>query len=94
MDFMYFYNWALETGFEYGDTLSRTNKSLPYSPQNCVWIKSTYRKSGYSIEDRKLMKEWDTAVNRIRKAYGMELLEGTEGYDAAEECVSGEAGAD
>lgn len=70
-DFQSFYNWSIRDGYSIGDTLVLIDDSKPYSPENCVWRSK-------ANADPQREQEWNAAVNRIRKYYGMPPLEGTD----------------
>lgn len=36
-DFMNFYNWAMENGYDYSLSIDRTNVNRNYEPNNCKW---------------------------------------------------------
>lgn len=66
-NFPNFYAWAVCNGYTVGDRLILIDESMPYCPDNCDW----------AIKPGEWTHEWNRAVNRIRKHYGMESLEGT-----------------
>lgn len=37
-NFIVFYNWSMENGYEDGLTIDRINSNSDYSPNNCEWI--------------------------------------------------------
>lgn len=37
-DFMSFYNWSIENGYNYNLTIERKNVNIGYCPENCCWI--------------------------------------------------------
>jgi hypothetical protein len=69
-----FYDWAMQNGYEVGAWLRRIDTNKPYEPENCIWYLS-------EVSDRNIPPEfadnWNKAVNRIRKHYGMPPLRGT-----------------
>lgn len=73
-----FYAWAMSSGYTLGAKLQLIDAELPYSPDNCVW------KVKYGPNEEEAQKtraaEWNAVVNRLRKQFGMEPLEGTD-YD-------------
>ena len=75
-DFMEFYNWANENGYELGVVLKRRNHQNPYSPQNCYWSanRELERKKNTYVGSQFIAK-WNNTVNRFREHYGMELLD-------------------
>ena len=75
-----FYNWAMRCGYTRRSWLRLVDESKPYCPENCVW-RSAYSEESTPTADAKTWEyEWNKAVNRIRKYYGMPPLEGTN-YD-------------
>ena len=73
-----FYEWAMQSGYQVGAWLYRNDPSKPYEPGNCAWrIPVSNRKKIPST----WADDWNKAVNRIRKHYGMPPLEGTEYVD-------------
>lgn len=71
-----FYEWALSGGFEPGAKLCLLNAKQPYSTDNCVWEV----KNDEDAYNKARAAKWNATVNRIRKHFGMEPLEGTS-YD-------------
>ena len=69
-----FYEWAMANGFILNAKLCLIDATLPYSPDNCVWKVKEAPEEGIS---RKRADEWNLAINRLRKQFGMEPLEGT-----------------
>ena len=63
-----FYEWAMQNGYKLGAWLSKIDDDKPFEEKNCVW---------YFLSDEKRVADWNRAVNRIRKHYGMPPLEGT-----------------
>lgn len=75
-DFMYFYNWAMDSGFSIDSAIVRKDKNLPYSPDNCI-----FRVCDNMVLTKKHLASiarWNRTVNSIRKAYGMKPLYGLE----------------
>ncbi len=76
-----FYDWAMSSGYANKSRLRLIDESKPYCPENCVW------RDPYSVEIEPAVDadtwvyEWNKAVNRIRKHYGMPPLEGTDYAD-------------
>lgn len=71
-NFETFCKWALESGFEEGDTLKKINVTLPFAPDNCFWLK---RDIASGFDPFEFSNRWNKTVNRIREHYGMEPLE-------------------
>ena len=81
-DFMNFYNWAMESGYTYGDSLYRIDTKAPFTPDNCAWKKEPDTIKGCiskakRYNDQKRIDSWNNLVNSIRKAQGMEPLQAT-----------------
>ena len=75
-EFLAFYHWSMKNGYELGSYLRTKNDVEFWSPKTCVWKAHGVRKrSDISPE---FVKNWNAAVNRIRKQCGMPPLEGTE----------------
>ena len=65
-DFMNFYNWAINNGWQKGYELERIDNTKGYSPDNCTWIthkqQCRNRRSNKAVEINgvsKLMCEWE-----------------------------------
>jgi hypothetical protein len=71
-----FYHWSIESGYSLGTRLCQVDESVPFGPDNCLWHIQEQSESS----DKEWVYEWNRAVNRIRKHYGMPPLEGTN-YD-------------
>lgn len=71
-DFPNFYEWAMSNGFELDSKLCLIDSEQPYSPNNCTW-----ESSEKETISKARAAEWDAVVNRIRKHFGLEPLEGT-----------------
>lgn len=71
-----FYEWAMQNGHENGAWLRLIDKSGTYHPGNCVWYLPGVCEN--SSRPASWEDSWNTAVNRIRKHYGMPPLEGTD----------------
>lgn len=76
-DFMLFYSWAVDSGFEPGLMLLRRDEEGPYSPENCYWSKYPPKKNKEHGINGSIAR-FNETVNKIRKAYGMEPLRRTE----------------
>jgi hypothetical protein len=68
-----FYTWAIYNGYSLGAWLRLIDPEKPYGPDNCHWILDDKA----SAPDPTRAKEWNDAINRIRKNLGMPPLEGT-----------------
>ena len=68
-----FYDWALQSGYELGAWLRRFDDNEPYNEENSYW----YTAGDDYLYDEQWIADWNRAVNRIRKHYGMPPLEGT-----------------
>jgi hypothetical protein len=66
----------VQSGYNVGDWLRLIDGSLGYTPDNCVW----HTPAGGARESKEWADAWNKSVNRIRKHYGMQPLEGTN-YD-------------
>ena len=75
-DFQTFYTWAIYDGYSLGDWLQLIDENAPYCPDNCVWF-TPNRAATPTRSTMEWEYEWNVAVNRIRKHYGMPPLEGT-----------------
>lgn len=75
-DFPAFYEWSMRAGYSIGDWLRLIDSDKPYGPTNCVWY-STTRAENPPPDMLAWEDDWNRAVNRIRKHYGMPPLRGT-----------------
>jgi hypothetical protein len=66
----------MQSGYSQGVLLRRIDKDEPYCPENCVW-RPTRGVSDNAFDEEGWIYDWNRAVNRIRKHYGMPPLEGT-----------------
>ena len=78
-NYQVFYEWALHEGYSLGDWLRLIDDAKPYGPDNCVW-RATRLQAATPSDMLAWKEDWNIAVNRIRKHYGMPPLEGTN-YD-------------
>lgn len=69
-----FYTWAVYNGYTLGAWLRPIDSNKPYGPDNCKWVID----EKVQPPDLTRAKEWNDAINRIRKNLGMPPLEGTE----------------
>ena len=72
--FQAFYEWAMQSDYTLGSWLRRLDDSKPFSEKNYQW----YMPRDNYLHDEKWIDDWNKAVNRIRKHYGMPPLEGTD----------------
>ena len=61
-----FYNWSIESGWEYGKKLLRLNSNEGYTRENCIWIDAEYAQR-YDRRDYFSIDKWDETVARIRE---------------------------
>jgi len=96
-DFMSFYNWAIQNGYEEDLTIDRINNDGNYEPDNCRWVTRTIQsrntrkimainKSGYrGVSWSKKDKKWRTqiTINNKTKCIGhfTTALESAKAYD-------------
>lgn len=73
-----FYTWAMDNYFCIGRKLRRYDESLPYSPENCVFVPGSPEDRPLTADQRKMASEWNRTVNVFRKACGLKLFEVTE----------------
>jgi len=75
-----FFKWAMENGYTVGAKLLRHDGKKPFNPDNCFWIARSDWASEHVEHARDLHREqeWDKAVNRIRRHYGMEPIHSSE----------------
>lgn len=88
-DFMNFYNWAIENGYNDTLTIDRINNKGNYEPQNCRWATMKEQHRNYSQNrfytingETKCLTEWceiyninyNTVISRIDK-WKMDILE-------------------
>ena len=61
-----FYNWSIESGWEYGKKLRRLNSNEGYTRENCIWMDAEYARR-YDRRDYFSVDKWDETVARIRE---------------------------
>lgn len=71
-----FYEWATKD-YTLGAWLILLDPDKPYEPGNCIWHMPGCDDKNVPVS---WPDEWNRAVNRVRKHYGMPPLEGTN-YD-------------
>ena len=71
-----FYEWAANSDYEFGAQLRRNDENKPFNVENCVWYLADECARDYEW-CAQFAEDWNRAVNRIRKHYGMPPLEGT-----------------
>jgi hypothetical protein len=69
-----FYNWAMDAGYELGSWLRRYDDQLPYGPDNCYWEP----RDGEPLWAEEWRKKWDDTVNKLRGQFGLPPLKGGE----------------
>lgn len=69
-DFISFYEWAIENGYEEGLSLDRIDNDGPYSPKNCRWVtmeqQANNRCANHMVTYRgetKTLTEWSKVFN-------------------------------
>ena len=86
-DFMSFYNWAYENGYEDNLTIERIDNDKNYCPENCCWISKSEQSKNRSTNhyitfnnETKTLTDWsrETGINRttiysrLRKGWSIE----------------------
>lgn len=61
-----FFEWSIESGWEYGKKLRRLNSNEGYSRENCIWMDAEYAKR-YDRRDYFSIDKFDETVARIRE---------------------------
>lgn len=61
-----FYNWSIESGWEYGKKLRRLNSNEGYSRDNCIWMDAEKARRYDSRDDLDIIR-WNDTVTRIRE---------------------------
>lgn len=88
-DFVSFYNWAMQNGYEENLEIDRIDNDKNYSPNNCRWIthqeqqynKRTNRLIEYNGETKPL-KKWTEELNLDYHRVNVRLLKGWSVEDA------------
>lgn len=72
-----FAQWSVKNGYEYGKRLRRIDRSLEYSPDNCIWedvSTEPVKQSKYmEFEMKSCREQWDKFVTPIRERFKDEL---------------------
>lgn len=82
-DFLSFYNWSLENGFQKGLSIDRIDNDGPYAPWNCRWAtiqqQNHNRRSNIYIEyngERKIIADWAREMGIQIPTLRLRLLKG------------------
>lgn len=75
-DFLGFYTWVMQSDYTLGAWLRRYDEEDMYCPDNVFWHIPNAEGEDTKT-DEEFIYEWNVAVNRIRKYYGMPPLRGT-----------------
>lgn len=73
-EFDVFYKWAVSHGHHKGCRLYRTDRSLPWGPENC-YVREPDNADMSDAPDPGFAARWNTIVNQIRAALGMPPLQ-------------------
>lgn len=79
-DFMTFYKWAIENGYEYGEniprlTIERKNVYGNYEPSNCCWKEYKEQMLNTTRNHRLLYKGKNMTIKEISQDLGIEYME-------------------
>lgn len=76
LNFRYFYDWCMQSGYSYGSWLLRRDSTLPFSPQNCYWKETGKNRTLANADlERAYVLKWNKTVNRFRRHYGLPLFD-------------------
>jgi hypothetical protein len=84
-NFMNFYNWAIQNGYENGLSIERINNDGNYCPENCKWIhknlQAKNRSSNHYITawgETKILQDWtkDARCKVPRKTFSNRIKKG------------------
>lgn len=72
-DFLEFFEWSLDNGYEPGAKLRRKDEGKPWNPDNLYWKAPDVKIQPFFGEEQKeAIEKWNKTVNRIRVHYGLE----------------------
>lgn len=70
-DFMKFYNWAINNGYDKNLTLDRIDNNGNYEPTNCRWATATQQNNNQSTSIRITHKEKEYTLKQLSEKYNI-----------------------